>query len=60
MVGLVEDDEDNAYAICYSESADEFVVTDGRGNLLEDEELAQEILEDFQVLAEESTPEKES
>jgi hypothetical protein len=51
---LVEDDEKNAYAICYSEAADEFVVTDAVGNLLPDEELAQEILEDFQVLAEES------
>jgi hypothetical protein len=58
-VGLVEDDENNAYAICYSEASDEFIVTDGQGNLLEDEELAQEILEDYQVLSEESAePEK--
>lgn len=55
VVGLVEDDEENTYAVCYSEAADEFVVTDVRGNLLPDEALAQEILEDFQVLAEEST-----
>jgi len=60
VVGLVEDDEHNAYAVCYSEGADEFVVTDAQGNLLADEELAQEILEDFQVLAEESTPESEA
>ena len=59
VVGLVEDDEHNAYAVCYSESADEFVVTDAQGNLLSDEELAQEILEDFQVLAEEAAPESE-
>jgi hypothetical protein len=60
VVGLVEDDENNAYAVCYSEKADEFVVTDATGNLLSNDELAQEILDDFFVLAEESgegTPE---
>jgi hypothetical protein len=56
-VGLVEDDENNAYAVCYSEKDDEFVVTDHLGTLLDDDELAQEILDDFFVLAEESTPE---
>ena len=56
MVGLVEDDEKNAYAVCYSESADEFVVTDDAGTLLEDDDLAQEILDDFFVLAEEAAP----
>jgi hypothetical protein len=40
--------------VCYCESADEFVVTDENGKLLEDESLAQEILDDFFVLAEES------
>ena len=54
VVGLVEDDENNAYAVCYSEKADEFVVTDDAGNLLSNDELAQEILDDFFVLAEES------
>jgi hypothetical protein len=54
VVGLVEDDENNAYAVCYSEKADEFVVTDNAGNLLANDELAQEILDDFFVLAEES------
>lgn len=57
VVGLVEDDEENAYAVCYSEAADEFVVTDDHGTLLSDDELAQEILDDFFVLAEESGPE---
>jgi len=57
VVGLVEDDENNAYAVCYSEKADEFVVTDQAGTLLDDDDLAQEILDDFFVLAEESTPE---
>jgi hypothetical protein len=56
VVGLVEDDENNAYAVCYSEGADEFVVTDNVGSLLDDDELAQEILDDFFVLAEEGAP----
>ena len=57
VVGLVEDDENNAYAVCFSEKADEFVVTDQVGTLLDDDDLAQEILDDFFVLAEESSPE---
>jgi len=57
VVGLVEDDENNAFAVCYSEKADEFVVTDSAGKLLDDDELAQEILDDFFVLAEEAKPE---
>ena len=57
VVGLVEDDENNAFAVCYSEKADEFVVTDAKGTLLDNDELAQEILDDFFVLAEESGPE---
>jgi hypothetical protein len=57
VVGLVEDDEGNAYAVCYNDGSDEFVVTDQFGELLDDEELAQEILDDFFVLAEESGPE---
>lgn len=54
VVGLVEDEENNAYAVLYCEPADEFVVTDAKGNLLDDDDLAQEILDDFFVLAEES------
>jgi hypothetical protein len=57
VVGLVEDDEDACFAVCYSEAADEFVITDVVGNLIKDNELAQEILDDFFVLADESTPE---
>lgn len=60
VVGLVEDEENNTFAVCYAEKADEFVVTDQLGNLLSDEELAQEILDDFFVLAEESSPEPEA
>ncbi len=59
VVGLVEDDEGNSYAVCYNEQSDEFVVTDQFGELLDDEELAQEILDDFFVLAEESAPPEE-
>lgn len=54
VVGLVEDEENNAYAVLYCEKEDEFVVTDAQGNLLSDDDLAQEILDDFFVLAEES------
>lgn len=54
VVGLVEDDENNQYAVLYCEQEDEFVVSDAKGNLLQDDDLAQEILDDFFVLAEES------
>lgn len=48
VVGIVEDAESTAqYAVCYSERADEFIVTNEIGELLEDEALAQEILGDF-------------
>jgi len=58
VVGLVEDPDDhNAYAIAYSEAADDFVVTDAFGKLLEDKELAQDILDDFRLFAEESATE---
>ncbi len=54
VVGLVEDEEHKSFAVLYCEPEDEFVVTDAQGNLLQDEALAQEILDDFFVLAEES------
>ncbi len=57
VVGLVEDEESNTYAVCYCEKEDEFVVTDDAGKLLEDDNVAQEILDDFFVLAEEAAPE---
>ena len=59
VVGLVEDDEGHAFAVCYNDQSDEFVVTDQFGELLDDEDLAQEILDDFFVLAEESGPPEE-
>lgn len=58
VVGIVEDSDSSArYAVCYSESADEFIVTDDVGALLSDETLAQEILEDFLEQAAGSTEE---
>jgi len=60
VVGLVEDEEKTAYAVCYSEEADEFVVSDVKGNLLADTALAQEILDDFFALAEEGAAEDET
>jgi hypothetical protein len=59
VVGLVEDDENNAFAVCYNEPSDQFVVTDQFGDLLDNDELAQEILDDFFVLAEEAAPPEE-
>ena len=48
VVGIVRDSESAAdYAVCYSEGTDEFIVTDGSGQLLSDDALAQEILDDF-------------
>ena len=48
VVGIVEDAQSAAqYAVCYSERADEFIVTSETGELLEDDKLAQEILGDF-------------
>lgn len=55
VVGLVEDEENHQYAVLYCENEDEFVVSNAKGDLLEDDTLAQEILDDFFVLAEEST-----
>jgi hypothetical protein len=58
VVGTLEDPDDgSSYAVLRHESADgeseEFIVTDLGGNILEDERLAQEILDDFLALAEE-------
>jgi len=48
VVGIVEDAQSaTQYAVCYSERADEFIVTSENGELLDDDKLAQEILGDF-------------
>ena len=59
VVGILEDPDDNtSYAVLMHEAHDEnegeFIVTDMEGNLVEDEELAQEILDEFLVFAEEA------
>jgi hypothetical protein len=58
VVGLVEDEENTTYAVCYAEDEDEFVVTTATGALVEDEALAQEILDEFFELAEEQEKEE--
>jgi uncharacterized protein YrzB (UPF0473 family) len=60
VVGILEDPDDGtSYAVLMHEPKDddaesEFIVTDLEGNLLEDETLAQEILDEFLVFAEEA------
>ena len=60
VVGILEDPDDgSSYAVLMHEPQDEegeseFIVTDLDGNLLEDEALAQEILDEFLVFAEEA------
>ncbi|HUA09176.1 MAG TPA: hypothetical protein VMA98_07880 [Candidatus Acidoferrales bacterium] len=60
VVGILEDPDDgSSYAVLMHEPQDddgesEFIVTDLEGNLLEDETLAQEILDEFLVFAEEA------
>ena len=53
---MVEDAESSeTYAIVYNEAGDRFIVTDAFGKMLTDEAIAQEILDDFLVFAEESS-----
>ena len=57
VVGILEDPDDGkSYAVLLHEPHDdeegEFIVTDLEGNLVEDEELANEILTDFLEFAE--------
>ncbi|HTU83080.1 MAG TPA: hypothetical protein VMF61_13180 [Candidatus Acidoferrales bacterium] len=59
VVGILEDPDDgNSYAVLmhepHEEGEGEFIVTDLEGNLVDDEELAQEILDEFLVFAEEA------
>lgn len=58
VVGILEDSENDAsYAVlCHSAQEgeeDEFIVTDLEGNLIDDEELAQAILDDFLAFSDE-------
>jgi len=59
VVGILEDPEEKtSYAVLMHEPREEgegeFIVTDLDGNLVEDEALAQEILDEFLVFAEEA------
>ena len=59
VVGILEDPDDGtSYAVLMHEPQEEgegeFIVTDLEGNLVDDEELAQEILDEFLVFAEEA------
>jgi hypothetical protein len=61
VVGIVEDsDSATQYAVCYSEGADEFIVTNEMGELLDDDSLAQEILGDFLDQAGDAAEEEET
>jgi uncharacterized protein YrzB (UPF0473 family) len=56
VVGILEDPENGrSYAVLHHEGADddedEFIVTDLQGNLLDEDALAQEILDDFLAFA---------
>ena len=60
VVALLEDDEDGSgYAVLVNESdegEESFIVTDPYGNLLDDDALAQDVLDDYLAFDEE-TPE---
>jgi hypothetical protein len=65
VVGLLEDPEAEAsYAVLWHEGAGngegQFIVTDGEGNILEDEDLAQRVLDEFLDFAEEERGETEA
>ncbi|MDE2481351.1 MAG: hypothetical protein KGN02_04080 [bacterium] len=60
VVGILEDPDDGtSYAVLMHEPQDEeaeseFIVTDLEGNMVQDDALAQEILDDFLAFAEEA------
>ncbi len=58
-MSLVSDPEtDKVYGVAYSEASDNFIVTDDVGNMIDDQELADEIIRDFETFAEESAEEE--
>jgi hypothetical protein len=65
VVGILEDPDAKAsYAVLWHGDADsdgegQFIVTDGAGNILEDEDLAQRVLDEFLDFAEEEHDEAE-
>jgi hypothetical protein len=65
VVALLEDEEENArgYAVLLSEpegGEESFIVTDPFGKLLEDDELAQQVLDDYLLFADESSEDGEA
>jgi hypothetical protein len=60
VVGIVESESAQRYAVCYCRASDEFIVTDDAGMLVDDESLAQEVLEDFLEHATGSSNEEDS
>jgi hypothetical protein len=63
VVGILEDPEERvSYAVLRHEPEEDgdesFIVTDLQGNLLDDEDLAQEILDDFLAFADEDGEER--
>jgi hypothetical protein len=51
---MAEDEDGTDYRVIYNEVEDEFAVTDKSGNLLDDVDLAQEILDEFITFANET------
>lgn len=65
VVALLEDEEDGtSYAVLLHEGGDEeedsFIVTDPYGELLEDDALAQEVLDDYLLFAEQAPEDGEA
>jgi hypothetical protein len=63
VVGILEDSHERiSYAVLMHEAADgaenAFIVTDLQGNLLNDDRVAQQVLDDFLAFAEESKDER--
>ena len=64
VVGIMEDAESaESYAVLMHEPPEgdqTFIVTDLHGNLLEDEALAQQVLDDYLIFSEEAGDERKS
>lgn len=64
VVALLEDEQNgSSYAVLLNEPEDgeeSFIVTDPYGNLLEDDALAQQVLDDYLLFAEESSEDGEA
>jgi hypothetical protein len=54
IVGIVTNEGSDSYAVGYNDTNDDFLVFNMDGTVLQDDVLAQELFEDFVVLAEEA------